>query len=244
MHEQAYDIMSAIESEYWWYRGRRNLVNKLLKEHQQSKKLKIFDIGCGSGLLMKELEIFGDVYGIDTSPAAIKYCTAKGIRNVQIGHAENLPFQDESFDVVLAMDVFEHIKDDSSAVAESKRILKKNGILIASVPAVKSLWGEMDVYSHHYRRYSMSDFRLLVSSSDFTILKISYYVFFLFFPIAAIRSFKKLVKISYQPEHAIKLGMLNIFFYWTLLLENWLIKNINFPVGTSLIAVLRKNQDV
>lgn len=94
----------------------------------------VLDIGCGGGFLSNELGMNGlKVTGIDISPTSIKIAAKhdrSGNVNYQVADAYQLPFADETFDVVTAMDFLEHVEDPKKVILEASRVLKPGGIFI------------------------------------------------------------------------------------------------------------------
>lgn len=95
----------------------------------------VLEIGCNSGGLLNMLQREKQCYvkGIDISAPLVQRALKKGI-NAVIGEAENLPFQDESFEVVIMTEIMEHLYDPKLALKEASRVLKKGGYFIGSVP--------------------------------------------------------------------------------------------------------------
>ena len=93
------------------------------------------------GHLLKELETLGICYGIDISHKAVDFCRKRGIDNVQVADITNIPYPDNTFDAVIALDVIEHIKNDEEALREIYRVLRPQGMAIITVPAFMFLWG-------------------------------------------------------------------------------------------------------
>ncbi|MHA2277931.1 MAG: class I SAM-dependent methyltransferase, partial [Candidatus Kariarchaeaceae archaeon] len=73
------------------------------------------------------------------------------------GDLRKLPYRDESFDLVSALDVLEHVKDDQMAIYELSRILKKSGIAVITVPHKRKFYTEQDRIIGHYRRYELEE---------------------------------------------------------------------------------------
>ena len=96
---------------------------------------KVLDVGAGSGELM-EL-VLRENPGLNIKGIDIKLHTQdrKLKSRIKIGSVTEMPFKNNEFDVVFALDTLEHIKDLKKAVLEIKRILKNNGILVISAPS-------------------------------------------------------------------------------------------------------------
>ena len=101
---------------------------------------------------MESLRGYGCVRGMENSEEAVAYNRNRG-REVSLGSVERMPFSDDSFDLVLALDVIEHVADDLQALKELFRTLRGGGSLLVTVPALRILWSAHDVANGHYRRY-------------------------------------------------------------------------------------------
>ena len=88
------------------------------------------------------------------------------------GDLIKLPYRNESFDYVSALDVLEHIKDDEVAVSEIGRILKKNGIAIITVPHRMKFYTKQDKLIGHYRRYEIQELIEKFNKYDLSCLRI------------------------------------------------------------------------
>ena len=118
-----------LEMVYWWFEGRRDIIFKLL--HLENKNSKILEVGCSGGPLLNYLKQknFNNLYGMDISLDAVNLCKKRGIKNVLVGDGSKTGFKDNSFDIIIASDILEHIKNDSLALLEWNRILKNKGKL-------------------------------------------------------------------------------------------------------------------
>lgn len=102
--------------------------------------VKFLDIGCGAGYAMQiaEKELGCDCSGIDPDPGAhgVGRYLNEMVDNQKIiqGYAENLPFEEKSFDVVFSSHVLEHVNNEQKSLQEMKRVLKDDGILIIGMP--------------------------------------------------------------------------------------------------------------
>jgi len=94
----------------------------------------VLDVGCGGGFLAEEFARDGyRVTGIDPSPrsisAARKHASESSLDiRYEVGHGEDIPFPDGSFDIVACCDVLEHVDDLSKVIREVSRLLKPGGV--------------------------------------------------------------------------------------------------------------------
>lgn len=240
-----YKTYFEIEKNHWWFRVRRNIILSLIKKYKISKTAKIFDFGCGSGYTVGYLQKLGyDVSGSDTSQEAIKFGRKEGIKNLQIVESGTMP-PNSSFDLILALDVIEHIKDDAGAIKALERALKPGGMFIITAPAYQWMWGVQDKVAHHFRRYNMGTLLRLFEDTNLSVLKRSYFNTFLFLSIAAVRLAGKLFKTKdRESDFDINNRLANAVFYFIFNLESKLLRFFNFPFGVSILLVLRKNGHV
>ncbi len=87
------------------------------------------------------------------------------------GDIAHLPYRNHSFDFISALDVLEHIKEDKMVVSEINRIIKKDGIVIITVPHRKKYYTQQDKMIGHYRRYEIEDTVKLFHDFNFTLLR-------------------------------------------------------------------------
>jgi len=240
MRSSQYEIIYRTETAHWWYRVRRDLTRKLITQFAGGRDLKILDIGCGTGGLMRELEAFGEVHGVDNSEQAIAFCHTRGVMNTKLGSITDIPYPAGSFDVVLALDVLEHVDDDIRGISEMKRVLRPGGIMIIFSPAFQFLWGTTDEVGHHHRRYTLPELRQKLSREQVTIEFSSYFNFFLFLPIFAVRTLVRVLPFQAKSENVLGgAGIVNQVLYRIFSFETALLPRISFPFGVSVLAVCR-----
>jgi SAM-dependent methyltransferase len=95
---------------------------------------RVLDLGCRSGALTRHFLDGNTVVGLDVDPAALEKAAALGIEPVQANVEEPLPFEDGSFDAVVAGELFEHLQFPDALVGEIWRVLRPGGVLAGSVP--------------------------------------------------------------------------------------------------------------
>jgi SAM-dependent methyltransferase len=207
---------------------------------KRSAPLRILEIGCGTGLLLEELAQFGTAEGIDISPRAIQYCKQRGLSAVSQGDAAALPFGDALLDVVVMLDVLEHVKDDKAVCREIARVLAPGGLAIIMVPAVMFLWGITDVLSQHIRRYTKKEVQKKLQDAGLMVENVTYFNTFLFPLIAAIRIGVRVLGIRVQSESNMGGPFGNFLFYYIFYFESVLLRYMNFPFGVSILLITTK----
>jgi ubiquinone/menaquinone biosynthesis C-methylase UbiE len=246
MNHEEYERMYRFEDRYWWFIARRNLIATLIKTHYgENAGLRILDVGCGTGAMLDELASFGSVTGADFAPEALAFCRARG-DHYPLARADIrcLPFADNSFDVITAMDIIEHIDNDKAALMELHRVLKPGGRVFATVPAFQSLWSEHDEALHHYRRYTAPQFKDLFQRVGFTVGKMSYTITSLFPLIWTYRQISK--RLPKRPDREKKADLVefskgvNAALLALCKLETKVVNKAHLPFGVSVACVAQK----
>lgn len=122
-----------LEETYWWFVGRRAILDSVLQEAPGPTSVAV-DVGCGKGRNMLLLAPYAErVIGLDRSSAALAIAASRGLPVCRAdGHY--LPLADSSVDSIAAFDVLEHLDDDVQALAEFNRIFQPDGLFLISVP--------------------------------------------------------------------------------------------------------------
>ena len=241
MEKSLYKTYELAEENHWWFRGRRAIIDMLFKTYKITKDhTHILDFGCNTGFFVGKLQERGfDITGVDMSSDAIAFGTKRGVKGLVVGKTP-VPFPDNSFDVFLALDVIEHIKDDDEAMKDLFRVLKPAGQAFIMVPAFMFMWGLQDEVAHHFRRYSKKELIDLALRNGFKIERISYFNFFMFFPILFVRLIQKLVPPKRSSDFDINNRVVNYILTKLFVFESFLLRYINFPFGVSLLVVLKR----
>ncbi|MDO8672296.1 MAG: class I SAM-dependent methyltransferase [Dehalococcoidia bacterium] len=152
---------------------------------------RLLEPGCGAGRFvrtLKQLRPDIEAHGCDISREAIQLAEASedGV-TYAIGSLSHLPYHDGKFDIVVVMDVLEHLQDAGAGIAELGRVMRPGGLLHALVPCEGQPWtlhwamwklniaADLKVrHGHHVQRFTRSDVRHLISDSGFVIHHISY----------------------------------------------------------------------
>lgn len=241
MKPEVFQYFSENEYRHWWHVGKYACALRLLGEFRVEGK-RILEIGASFGSLSRKIAAFSDCVALDRSREALK---SGGYPFSVCGDATRLPFRDESYDAVVALDVLEHLKDDDACVREAVRVLRPQGNALFFVPACPILWSDLDEINHHYRRYTRKGLlRLFEKNRQIEIVKLSYFNSFLFVPILAVRLIQRAMKTRWKQVSTESMkappALLNALLRSLFLLEGRMVSRWTFPVGVSLILTARK----
>jgi len=244
MRKALYDELYNTEEIYWWFRARRSIIHSLIGRYHKGPEPSILDIGCGAGYNLKYLSTyFKNVTGMDSSEHALACCRERGVPAEKGSLPDEAPFESGSFDIVLMMDVLEHIEDDRSAVEEVCRLLRGCGLIIITVPAHGFLWTSHDELHSHKRRYETCDIRKLFKGLPFEQLLLSQFNTLLSPPIVASRLLSRIRRCRSEKAGINLLpGPINKLLESIFEAEKFVIPHIPLPFGISIIAVYRKKQ--
>lgn len=232
-----------VEETQWWCRARRDVVRQLVHQIAPDRSSRILEVGCSGGVLLRQLVADGyeNVQGADISESAIDVARARGLRKVATMDATRLAFPDNSFQILIASDVLEHIEHPAEALKDWRRVLAPNGKLIVFVPAFQALWSSHDEVNQHFRRYSARQLRVALERAGFAVERLSYWNALLTIPGVLLKVAERLSGHSarsgnsgglVQPSDA-----MNNLLYRTIALENVLLNYADLPFGTSVFAV-------
>jgi len=160
MRKSAYQEHYEAEGHHWWFRGRWAVIEALLSRTELPTDPRILDAGCGTGGNLVRYAERGRAEGIDFSADAVAFCHQRGFDAVKEAGLEELPFEDNRFDLVAASDVLEHVDAENRALREMLRVTAPGGAMLLTVPAYAWLWSEEDEKLHHFRRYTRRRLRL------------------------------------------------------------------------------------
>lgn len=112
----------------------------------------VLDVGCSFGYIIEAGRRLGlSSAGADVSAYAVERCRERGLR-AQVGTLDALPFSDGEFDLVILRHVLEHTADPSGALAEVRRVLSPNGLVLIAVPDLRYWKGLLLRRTYRYFR--------------------------------------------------------------------------------------------
>ncbi len=244
------------EDDHWWFASRTRALNAVMEPLlPKTPDFRLLDVGCGAGNMIHHLNRYGQVKGLDIDERPVKVARERGYDVDQFDVTQPMPFESNTFDAVTALDVIEHNEDDLAILADSYRVIKPGGHLIITVPALMWLWSHNDEINAHVRRYTAGELKQKLTKTGFEVQRVTYNNFFVFPLAAALILLRRssdaepelashhLAEEEYQVEMEPASPPVNTVLTLVGKVEAGLIKRVNLPIGTSLIAIAQKPVD-
>lgn len=166
MDENILVDLGGIIAKHPWWRARGRLIVDLLADLRVGSSAAILEAGCGWGTNLTVLERAGyTVTGLDISRRTLERLDRGDRTLIEADLTKDLPANAPQYDVVLALDVIEHIDDDSGVVRRLAQLVKPGGLAIFSVPALPELYSEFDEVQGHRRRYTPDTLRKAIDDT-------------------------------------------------------------------------------
>lgn len=259
MEERFASAYGDFERWHWWFRGRERILISVLRRElaraasaEPSRPRRIATIGAGPPasleLLARRLGAGAvTLIGVDADPSGALRRQQRGQRLASgvafaWGRIERPPLREQSCDAVLALDVIEHVDDDAAALAAATRLVRPDGFVLVTVPALPSLWGNQDLVSHHRRRYTARSLAGTFARAGVPLAWSSYFNTALLPAVAAVRWSRRRVggaAAAVSDFERGRPGPLNELLERLFASERHLVGRVRLPAGVSLIAVGR-----
>jgi len=199
----------------------------------------LLELGCGSGEVLAALAEFGHAVGMEPHPDLAATARGRGL-DVRIGRLpDQLGVPPHWADVVLLLDVIEHLDDDQGALVAASRALAERGTLVVTVPASPWLWSPHDVALGHRRRYTARALRDVAARAGFRVERMTYFNSILFPAVAAARLWKRgRGRRGHDLDQSP--AFLNRSLERLFALERHLVPRFTLPFGSSLLMLARR----
>jgi 2-polyprenyl-3-methyl-5-hydroxy-6-metoxy-1,4-benzoquinol methylase len=245
MKSEYVNLYRELYNKHWWWRSRESSVIQAIKHLDLPKDASILDVGCGDGFLFSKIESFGKVQGVEIDSTIVSQDSVYK-EHIHIGDILDLSLPNESFDLILALDVIEHVSKDKEFLVTLHSLIRPNGFLIITVPTFMMLWTAHDDTNDHKRRYSGQQLRKILEDNNFTIVRMH----FLFFSLAFAKLLQVLIEkllrlIKYRKRlkvEKIPHPFLNYFIIRWFIVENKIIQFLGLPFGSSVLAITKKEK--
>jgi SAM-dependent methyltransferase len=196
------DILGPRIDDHWYYvsKGRA-----LLQFLEGCTAREILDVGAGSGFFSKTL--------LRAGIAERSVCVDTAYEADRVEHSDGKPIRfvrevaDPGQDLILMMDVIEHVDDDAGLIRHYTQHMPREGTLLVTVPAFQVLWSGHDVFLEHKRRYTPSRLHRAIEAAGLEAIRTRYFFGMLFPLIGVMRLWGRLRMggCSYQPRSDLRI---------------------------------------
>ena len=163
------------DRRHWWFLGRQAIILAEMARWLPAGRLRLAELGCGSGGLLTGLARFGEVVGVEADPALREAARRRGLPVLSGTLPDDIPLAPGTLDAACLFDVLEHLDDDGRALARIRSLLAPGGLLFVTVPAYAWLWSRHDELLGHRRRYTARGLRLLAEHAGFHVERLTYF---------------------------------------------------------------------
>ena len=244
MHQSYSQYYADLWRRHWWWQVRHEVVVRELARITQGKTTateppRILDIGCAGGVAFDDFSRFGTVHGIEPDKQLIDSTPRWRGHVEQALYGPDYPVGPPN-DVILMLDVLEHIADDRGTLQNLWSQLKPGGHAILTVPALTALWSVHDDINLHFRRYHRQPLRKLLTETGFEVQRLQY-LFGWSLPLVYLR---KWLSPRNLQEYRVEVPStpVNRLFGSLTRAENAITNRIGLapPLGSSLLAVIQR----
>ncbi|MBL8210389.1 MAG: class I SAM-dependent methyltransferase [Bryobacterales bacterium] len=245
MNPAEFANIAAIEESFWWFRGMRRILFRLLDPLAQPGQL-VLEAGCGTGHLSRELEkrYRWRMVPTDLAHEGLSYGRGLGVRRMVQNDITRVPFKTAAFDALLSMDVLVHfpLGAEAEPFSEFVRVLKPGGLLVVRVSAMNILRSRHSAFAHERQRFTRQRLLRLAATHHLQVLRCTY-LNTLLFPVAFTKFRIVEPLLPGPPESGVQpvpQWLDNLLYMPLALEEQWLGAGLNFPLGQSLLLIARK----
>lgn len=223
-------------AQHWWWRSRETVILAELERLKPDAQWgTILDVGCGEGLFFETLSQFGEVEGVERGGPF------PGDRNDPRWRIHRVAFEDQfdpgrRYDLILMLDVLEHIDDPVQSIRKAEELLERDGILFITVPAYRLLWTYHDDLNHHRTRFTRRSLRAVMEHSGLEIRQMRYFFHWIFPVRILIRLYETLSRRNLGPPRIPAAWINNVLIHGSRL-EYRLLRGLGIPFGSSLMMV-------
>ncbi|MEW6352017.1 MAG: class I SAM-dependent methyltransferase [Thermodesulfobacteriota bacterium] len=256
MRQDQFPLHADIEETHWWFVGRTELVKTVVSSVLcPSADSLVVDVGCGTGGIVGALAKDYSCVGMDAASDGIALAGARfpDIPFLLGSTPHDLGERASRLDLMLMLDVLEHVEQDREFLAGFIEPLKPGAHVLLTVPAGTALWSPHDENYGHYRRYEPATFRALWSGLNVREVFVTYFNVFLYPAVRLVRLLNRLTGRSWGAagtDLSVPISPLNWLLRRIFTGEARVLANLakgkrtrGFTFGVSLMALLTKPQE-
>jgi trans-aconitate methyltransferase len=205
------------------------------------------EIGCSSGFMIKDLYKSypaTTIIGVDVVKEPL-YKLARALPGTPLIRFDLLrcPLPDQSVDVLIMLNVLEHIEDDVGALKNALKLLRPGGALVIEVPAGPHLYDTYDAELQHFRRYSATELNRKLHDAGFKVVRQSHLGFLLYPAFVAVKLLNKWLPsrrktMVVRDQAASTSG--SILVRWAMKVESNYLAKLRLPFGIRALAVAHR----
>ncbi len=226
--------LEEMDSNHWWTKSRLNLVKSFVLRYCPLNG-KVFEVGAGSGGTLIELKKIGyQVQALEPTTFG-----AENIRknNIEVMETtiDHLNSKSLDADIILLLDVLEHLEDDGNGLRILHEATPSKTLLCITVPADPSLWSKLDEDVYHFRRYTKASISNLLILNGWELIEIRYWMSILK---PTVRFRRKILKGSFMSETKLPNYFINNLLKLILRMET---RSLTCRIpGTTIVVVAKK----
>jgi len=224
---------------HWWWRAREAVVCRELDRLRPANGWRhALDVGCGDGLLFPRLRDYAaHVEGVEPDTDLVT-ARARDEGTIYVQRFDTTFRPPHRYDLMLFLDVLEHIPEAGDAVAHAASLMEPGGVLLVTVPAYRHLWTTHDDLNQHVTRYAQAELVRLLSTA-FEVEKARHFFRWVHTAKIVQRAMEGVRRPTPAPP-AVPPRLLNAMMYAISRAEEATLSWSTLPVGSSLMAVARK----
>ncbi len=247
MNPAEFANIAGSERSFWWYRGMRSILFRMLDRHLDRRPIRrALEAGCGTGYLsyLMQKERHWPLVPMDVSWEGLRYARNMGVERPVQADIRALPFAGGAFDLVLSIDVLPHLPrgEEHQAAREMVRVLARGGLLVIRAAALDILRSRHSAFAYERQRFTRRRLMGLVTGAGVRVLRCTY-VNSLLLPVA-LAKFRLWEPLLHKPPASgvqPVAGWLDRLLYAPLAVEAaWVGAGYGFPAGQSLVLIGEK----
>ncbi|MCY3772432.1 MAG: class I SAM-dependent methyltransferase [Gemmatimonadetes bacterium] len=244
MELKAFQDMIELQETHWWYCARRTILARLLEKFVPVGG-RVLEVGAGTGSNLELLQKWGTVTALEPNRFAADYLARNfSVKVLRAAVPASRELDRERFDLIAALDVLEHIEEETAALDFMVRRLRPGGWLLITVPAFAFLWSTHDEALHHKRRYRMPELARKLRYAGLAVIFQSYFNSLLFPLALATRLVDRLRPGTARSGAKRVPATANRILRFAFELEAPLLQRFRLPFGLSIVLFARKPKQI